>query len=676
MQREIEKAFADAKLPTSPALALRIVQLSKDPDAGIRDFAELLSADPALAARLLQAANAAETGQRQRVTTLERAVTLLGTRRVKSLALGFQLVAHLDRLGGAKFDMPRFWQHALVRGCLARALAEAYVPAHADEAFLVGLLQDCGIIVLVQVLGAEYAELVQDGGRTPSALLEAEAAEFPHTHVDAVGALMAAWKLPTEIADPIERHHLAPDPDELNDDFAKLHAVSYVVGTTSLDSALEGTDADRSLAETAARLFDFDEAQWQAIQEKAATEYAASAAIYGDKLAQDVDVLDILGEANRQLSRVADETEQRVADLMVAQERMLGNHQRVAKSLREYRERAAIDPLTGLLNRGALARQLRTLVADRSREICQFGVVFLDLDDFKSINDVYGHVVGDQVLKAAAGILHAVVGDRGIVGRFGGEEFVAVVPHASAEAVCALSNQIVERMRASEPATLGIANRLTVSAGAVWCDLVSVQSVEDMIAHADVLMYRAKRAGKDRCVFESRSGGQRTESAGTAGCAGKESAAPRRYVRDEKVPHDELAELVAVASRLSDAELSKPVGLRKEGRDHVFVPCRVEVLAYLDDDLCFEPGVIRDFSTGGAGLVLARPLVRGEALQLFFGEGGAQHALLAMVAFCRTIENHFHHIGVQFIPRDGRSAQEASVAVKDLGVADTAVPAP
>ena len=116
------------------------------------------------------------------------AVTVLGLRRIRMAAVSFQLVAHLDRLGGTSFDLRSFWQQSVLRACLAREVASRVVPELAEEAFLVGLLQECGILLIVQLLGDRYAELYRDGNLSPTAFYAAERKQFKYNHVEVIDA--------------------------------------------------------------------------------------------------------------------------------------------------------------------------------------------------------------------------------------------------------------------------------------------------------------------------------------------------------------------------------------------------------------------------------------------------------------------------------------------------------
>jgi len=121
-------------------------------------------------------------------------------------------------------------------------------------------------------------------------------------------------------------------------------------------------------------------------------------------------------------------------------------------------------------------------------------IVFFDLDDFKGINDHYGHQAGDRVLRDFAGILKDSVRESDIVARYGGEEFVIVLPRASLKAAKMISERIRRRVEAYE---FGDGIRVTVSGGIKVFD---GESLGDLIAAADKKLYEAKALGKNIIV--------------------------------------------------------------------------------------------------------------------------------------------------------------------------------
>jgi diguanylate cyclase (GGDEF)-like protein/PAS domain S-box-containing protein len=155
-------------------------------------------------------------------------------------------------------------------------------------------------------------------------------------------------------------------------------------------------------------------------------------------------------------------------------------------------ERAVRDPLTGLANRALLEERLRTALARDTRSGETTGVLFLDLDGFKQVNDTHGHAVGDAVLRAVATRLSGVVRPADTVARLGGDEFVILVEAAGAVAVDAL----VPRLRAAVGAPILVAGselRVGVSIGVALSERGDSDPTR-LLSQADSRMYDAKRA--------------------------------------------------------------------------------------------------------------------------------------------------------------------------------------
>jgi diguanylate cyclase len=153
------------------------------------------------------------------------------------------------------------------------------------------------------------------------------------------------------------------------------------------------------------------------------------------------------------------------------------------------------DPLTGVCNRRALDDTLASLVALWNRYGVRFSLVILDIDHFKRINDEQGHLVGDQSLKSLARLLDHVARETDIVTRYGGEEFVVLLPQTDVHG----ASVFAERVRA----TVAETTSMTVSGG-----VASVQegdTVERLLKRADAAMYRAKSNGRNR-IYQHRHG--------------------------------------------------------------------------------------------------------------------------------------------------------------------------
>lgn len=169
---------------------------------------------------------------------------------------------------------------------------------------------------------------------------------------------------------------------------------------------------------------------------------------------------------------------------------------------------AEVDPLTGLVNRRRLLEVLERDVALARRMRKPLMVAVLDVDDFKSVNDGHGHVTGDLLLRAVAATCLNAMRTTDVVGRWGGEEFVVLLPDTGPEGGAVL----LERLRGAIAATVirdgsGLPLSRTVSIGAVVLSPATPASVRftvlELLTDADRAMYRAKVAGKNRVVMHA-----------------------------------------------------------------------------------------------------------------------------------------------------------------------------
>jgi two-component system cell cycle response regulator len=149
------------------------------------------------------------------------------------------------------------------------------------------------------------------------------------------------------------------------------------------------------------------------------------------------------------------------------------------------------DPLTRLNNRRFLFSQLSALVSGARRHGRPLAVAMVDLDGFKAINDRHGHEVGDHVLVAAAEALQRALRAEDVLGRLGGEEFLALLPDTGAEA----AGRAAERLRAAV-ARAGGPVHVTASVG--WAVLRDGEAPDDLVRRADSALYAAKSEGRDR----------------------------------------------------------------------------------------------------------------------------------------------------------------------------------
>jgi diguanylate cyclase (GGDEF)-like protein len=181
-------------------------------------------------------------------------------------------------------------------------------------------------------------------------------------------------------------------------------------------------------------------------------------------------------------------------------QQLVENNQFLVRQAEQLKEVANRDALTGVLNRGAImvtvARQIRAAtVLGKS-----LGVIMVDIDHFKGVNDTHGHAAGDAVLREFTRRLSAILRQSDYLGRYGGEEFLLLVGDANREQLM----RAAERFRlaiANVPFDLGAASlRITASFGLALAS-GTAEPAEAVIAMADRALYAAKNGGRDRCVL-------------------------------------------------------------------------------------------------------------------------------------------------------------------------------
>ncbi|MES1157755.1 MAG: diguanylate cyclase [Haliangium ochraceum] len=190
-----------------------------------------------------------------------------------------------------------------------------------------------------------------------------------------------------------------------------------------------------------------------------------------------------------------------VEQLLVRMER---SFERVATQ-RRLQEEAHVDALTGLGNLRLLRERLATEASRLERYGTPAAVVLVDVDKLKGINDVHGHVVGSEALQAIGGVLKAEIRETDLAVRYGGDEFVVLLPHTTLTEGLAFADRVLGHIRLLRPAGISV----TASLGVAARERKVKRSFESLLAHADVAVYRAKHAGGNRaCSYGDTGGGE------------------------------------------------------------------------------------------------------------------------------------------------------------------------
>ena len=172
---------------------------------------------------------------------------------------------------------------------------------------------------------------------------------------------------------------------------------------------------------------------------------------------------------------------------------------RTNELLRQLEELSVKDPLTGAYNRRFLLKYIESGIEKHKETHAPLSIIMFDIDKFKRINDDFGHLVGDDVLKGFSGVLLNSCRNYDVVARYGGEEFILVMPGASEETAYARANQIREKVESSNFSDA--VNRPVTVSGGVAGFVATYKTVEEFIAAADEHLYTAKETGRNKIIW-------------------------------------------------------------------------------------------------------------------------------------------------------------------------------
>ena len=326
---------------------------------------------------------------------------------------------------------------------------------------------------------------------------------------------------------------------------------------------------------------------------------------------------------------------------------------------RQLQQEATIDGLTGLLNRKSLVAVVQACL-DRSDP---FAILFVDLDRFKSVNDTYGHAVGDEVLKATSDVLKNGTRHGDHAGRMGGEEFVVLLAGADEDAAIMVAERLRTMVEALTFPPEGYPPRVTASIGIGVCDPSNPdRSVDAILERADTALYQAKHRGRNRYVVAEPRASRRAPPAAVSEPPPSKSDRPSRdgangAPRSGGVAENEAAAAPASAPPRSNGASEHAAGSNGEADG--------------DDELeVFRREVEARLASGRVGLPQL-PAVAAEALQLVNDPDGSIAQLVELVEKDPPIAARLVALANSAIYARGTSITDVRGAVGRLGMTNT-----
>jgi diguanylate cyclase (GGDEF)-like protein len=498
----LDKILKSPQLPSVPAVAIKLLDLVQNMDSSTRDIVETIKSDPALAAKILRSANSSYFSFRSEVHTLEQAVPLIGRTVITSLALSFSLSAEAMTDGPLGQHYKQFWLQSVVQASAAETLA-GYVDrkSMSGELFMTGLLIDLGQLAMLRVLRDDYLPVIEKLQDDDADLQQCEKEVLGFDHAEVGARLMQQWKFPQPMCDAALHHHGQP-ADVTNEDSLELAHLMMVASSVG-DYFCSGTPgaALTRLRELTTVPFHFSEETLADFLEKTDERVQVTAELLSADTDELLSAADLMSQACEQLAAISIAQHQQNQETLVQQK--LGELERLDLETqnRQLREQAFCDPLTSLYNRRYFDESMQREIDRSCRRGNPMGVLFVDVDRFKRLNDTYGHQFGDTVLARLGSIISKNVRTSDIAARYGGEEFVVLAVDVSESGLHILAERIRQAVEDELFDFDGTTVSVTVSVGATFASLCcGDQSLaSQVIESADAAMYESKRRGRN-CV--------------------------------------------------------------------------------------------------------------------------------------------------------------------------------
>ncbi len=480
-------------LPTTVGVALKFVQLGKDPDAEPAEYAKVISADAALSSKILALANSSWAGVRNKVTTVKTAVNLLGLGTVRTLAVSYCMTGLHNELRLSPAESQTFWEASLSKAIAARSHARAQDPKRADEGFVIGLFEDFALPVMYSVLREEYLAVLRDSLVDINQQLQRERELFGMDHTE-VGRIVAQkLELPELFVDTIAFSHnydrlleLVPTPP--------LRDAAYVGGL--LPHALNSwsrTDADalRQFLGSLKPAVDLP-----AFVAEVQTEFVQLYSFFHEGKQPETELPNLLAAAAREM---ADNTTTLVSQIQEMVRETVETGVAPQKRAARLELEANLDPLTQALDREGFRAAARTILGRAARYGSGLALCCLELDSFQGLAEQLDGAACDQALQATAAQTRAALPKGAIVGRIGTAEFVVLIEDCSPDSARDVADRILAHIERITAGTGAAARHLTCSAGMLCLKPSNgVRNLDELVRAAEQLMTQARRRGGNR----------------------------------------------------------------------------------------------------------------------------------------------------------------------------------
>ncbi len=499
---DLDRIFKLQTLPSLPTAAVKLIDIWKSETASLEEISATIKSDPALAARIIKAANAPYFGLRSQVSTIERAAIMLGRNVLATMSLTFSLAEQSVVSGALGNHYRDYWRRSMLLAAATEVLTESTNRDTKSRAFLDGLMSDIGMLALLRTIPDEYARLLEDAVAVDRPIVELEFAEFGISHAEVGARLAEKWGLEQGLCEVVRWHHTTAN------DFGAIEPADAIrVKTAIVATALEqyiyrnGRPGDGEILFNAGReLMGLTDEQIIELPQRIRPRVEEAFQMLDLDATAIPEPTAIMALANQHLAEMTIRAQTEAVEAVAHTKALEEENRQLFKEKNQLESQLLVDSLTGVNTRSFFQAFMEKEIGRALRSRATVGVIFCDVDHFKKVNDSYGHSVGDVVLQAVARALLGGVRQNDVVARYGGEEFVIMAITPQVEGLVSLCERLRQSVENTVIACQKEEIRITISIGAcvIACSHDIPDLVQLVIQQADEAMYDAKRAGRNR----------------------------------------------------------------------------------------------------------------------------------------------------------------------------------
>lgn len=490
------------RLPSLPTIAVQVLEVFGDPNAPVAKVGELVQADPAMASKILKAANSSRFGLKREVADVRQAITLIGKAKVTPIILSFSLAAEsiVDPEHAATYQ--RFWLRSFAQATAAEVLGTPMGPAFAAECFTVNLLAGVGQLALLKEGVDDYIECILKAEAGIDTLDNLERSVYGVTNKQLTLEMLETSGLPRRCIEAIAA--IVPDSQisPTDEDAETLGQVAGVADAFARylcdsDSAVGMVLVQERMANLQVCNVDLESLS---VQVRARMDESASLFDLDTTVLPDPE--DLLQDA---LDQLADFTERIHDSPETVPVELVEENGRLKRRVDDLVRQTSTDPLTGVANRAFFDRRIVEMTRQAIRRGVEMGIAVIDIDNFKNVNDTYGHLAGDHILQAVAAALEQATRANETLARYGGEEFSVLLEDIKPGGMIVMGERLRTTVENLKIEFEGQPIPITISIGIATGLPTSEDYSKQLFSDADQALYAAKLSGRNRVIISPNS---------------------------------------------------------------------------------------------------------------------------------------------------------------------------